>query len=161
MKKVILLILLTLFFHNCFSQTAWVSKYSMVNNVNFFDACFLNANTAWVVGGNSYAQQPCIILKTTNGGDNWTSQSISLTDCTPTAIAFINESTGWMTVSPLGWGGSDWYSYLYYTENGGDYWYQVPTNSLGVIVNSIYPVSPTKVFFASGVGYSWDPDIHI
>jgi len=66
MKKIILIFVIIfhslLFISDCFSQ--WIVQNSGVS-VNLYDVKFLNRYTGWAVGDGG------IIVKTTNGGDNW------------------------------------------------------------------------------------------
>jgi photosystem II stability/assembly factor-like uncharacterized protein len=70
--------------------------------------CFIDENTGWSVGENG------ILLKTTNGGINWTQKTIangwSLYD-----IYFTNDSIGWVTIAyPEG--------KIYKSTDGGNNW---------------------------------------
>jgi len=67
---------------------------------------FIDGNTGWVVG------QYGMILKTTNGGNNWIKQA-SNTNVNLFSTHFVNKSTGWAV-------GEN--SYILKTINGGDTW---------------------------------------
>jgi photosystem II stability/assembly factor-like uncharacterized protein len=63
MKKYCILILL-FFYSSLYGQ--WINQNSGVTN-NLYDIKFINKYTGWICGNN-------VILKTTNGGDNWFQQ---------------------------------------------------------------------------------------
>jgi photosystem II stability/assembly factor-like uncharacterized protein len=67
----------------------------------------VNANTGYVCGNNGR------LLKSINGGLNWSIQNPSSTD-TLVSIDFVNELTGWCA-------GRD---FIVYTTNGGSQWYR-------------------------------------
>src|SRR5947207_14684799 len=71
MTKLILFIIVncSLLTTNCFSQ--WLQQTSGVTTP-LYNIQFVNLNTGWATGSNS------IILKTTDGGNNWFQQTINL-----------------------------------------------------------------------------------
>lgn len=72
------------------------------------DTHFINADTGWVVGKGP------TILKTTNGGISWISQSSSISEDV-LSVYFLDSLNGWVG----GYGGS-----IYKTTNGGITWSQ-------------------------------------
>ena len=71
MKKIIVLISLTLVNSSIFSQTGWVQQASGTTN-NLYSVQFLNSSTGFVSGANG------TFLRTTNGGLNWILSSTNL-----------------------------------------------------------------------------------
>lgn len=91
----------------------------------FFAVHFINFNTGWVCG------QDGMIFKSTNAGDNWTSQSFNTSSYRD--IWFTNENTGWVC-----WSGS---TQIRKTTNGGANWQsQTLPNFGGVAMNFITPL---------------------
>lgn len=80
------------------------------DNNNFYSVFFLNQNTGWI-GGNG------IVLKTTNGGENWINQ-LTTHAIKVRSIQFTNGNTGWFCGDSLA-GGK-----IYCSTNGGDSWIQ-------------------------------------
>jgi len=115
------------------AQSGWVQQTSGTT-YDLYSVNFINPNSGWTVGQN-YDLKNGIILKTSNGGDNWDVQvidSIRLRD-----IQFIDENTGWIT------GGNvftDFNSFVSFkTTDGGTNW------DTTQIVNNVG--SPGKIFF--------------
>ena len=54
----------------------WIYQNSGTNE-RFMTSYFVNANTGWAAGNDG------TILKTTNGGDTWFSQSVATSDNVP------------------------------------------------------------------------------
>ena len=75
MKKLILtLSLLTLFVNISFSQPGWFWQNPLPQGNNLTSVKFINTTTGWAVGIEG------TILRTTNGGTNWTSQTSGTTN---------------------------------------------------------------------------------
>lgn len=74
MKRILLIIVITiqvlLVSDNCNSQ--WVAQSLPVNPELIYCMKFWNKNTGWISTGNFQSAYIPKILKTTNGGDNWT-----------------------------------------------------------------------------------------
>jgi hypothetical protein len=86
---------------------------------------FVNLNTGWVIGlGGS-------ILKTTNGGDNWFSQSGSIQYDFMSA-EFINPETGWLV-------GTE--GIILKTTNGGNNWFSQSSTTTNQL-NSVKFINP-------------------
>jgi photosystem II stability/assembly factor-like uncharacterized protein len=108
------------------------------------DFHFANENTGWLGGQNGS------IGKTTNGGINWTFQTLQghASDYI-TAINFLNINTGWVVTNCCG--GINSYAYLFKTTNSGVNWEQVGTEAIGVSTNSIAPLNKDTIFFSMGI----------
>ena len=84
---------------------------------NISSIFFINILTGWMVGQS-------VVLKTTSGGNNWLSYSISYSLY---SVRFVNDQTGWV----CGSSGS-----IYFTTNGGTNWTQQQT-SITSTLNSL------------------------
>ena len=114
MKAVIkILALLFLMSFSVKAQWFWQNPLPQGNTLNSVD--FINSNTGWAVGGYG------TILKTTNGGTNWTSQT-SGTSNTLCSVNFVDQNTGWAvgesgTILKTTNGGTNWISQTSGTTN--------------------------------------------
>jgi photosystem II stability/assembly factor-like uncharacterized protein len=122
MKKIILLTSL-LFFAiviNVFAQGTWTSQTSGVTtSLNCVST--VDANVAWI-GGNGG-----VILKTVNGGTNWTSVANTTVGTADVyAICGIDANICLVSTSPAN-------TFVYRTSNGGANWTQVFTEVTGFI----------------------------
>ncbi|MGE5353163.1 MAG: YCF48-related protein [Acidobacteriota bacterium] len=118
MKKSVTIFLVLLCTFSVFGQTWTLQKSGTSNQLRH--VFFVDANTGWVVGDRT-------ILKTTDGGTNWTPQgTMPLTSYLQIGCYFIDANTGWIG----GEGG------VYKTTDGGKTW----NNQSG-------PFGITKVFF--------------
>ncbi|MBM4159180.1 MAG: T9SS type A sorting domain-containing protein [Ignavibacteria bacterium] len=93
------------------AQSGWFYQNSGTNFA-LNDVYFINENTGWIAGYS-------IVLKTTNGGLNWISQTLP-EQTNNTGIYFLNENTGFITgdISQI----YQSYLYLFKTTNGGINW---------------------------------------
>ncbi|MCX6162508.1 MAG: YCF48-related protein [Ignavibacteriae bacterium] len=116
----LLLSIQTLFINNCPANCGWYSLNSGTTQ-GLRSVYFVNSNTGWVVGWGS------TVLKTTNGGNNWISQS-AYGDFQ--SVTFIDQFTGWIV------GGGP---QIYKTTNGGNNWTAktLPSASLQLIVKFV------------------------
>jgi photosystem II stability/assembly factor-like uncharacterized protein len=88
----------------------WIEKTSSPAPSSYWDMCFVNETTGWVVGENN-PTGPGIVKKTIDGGETWFEQTIPFQYHLET-INFINEQFGWILGSDL----------LLHTTNSGDDW---------------------------------------
>ena len=98
-----------------FAQNGWQIQQSGVN-LNLKSVCFVNSNTGWVTGDSG------VILKTTNGGQNWIRQ-ISNTNKALSHIVFTNSQNG--TAAGSSYEYNPWCFerlVVLATSNGGDTW---------------------------------------
>jgi photosystem II stability/assembly factor-like uncharacterized protein len=82
--------------------------------------CYLDSQHAWVLTYDSAKNEPGL-LRTTNGGESWTSFK------TPVFFRefhFFNPNFGVATFTSVGMGQADWL--FYETQDGGANWVQVP-----------------------------------
>jgi hypothetical protein len=87
-RKYILSLFIFLFFtSSLFSQQYWLNMVSPVN-LDLKKSCFLDTLNGWVAGDSG------LIMKTSNGGLNWTRQN-SKTRLPVNEIFFLNNRLGW------------------------------------------------------------------
>ena len=103
----------TIFLLISFTSTAqWIQQTSGTEKL-LATVYFLNENTGWTAGMDG------TILKTTNAGENWFSQSISTLD-NIRSIFFTDSLNGWIALyewTPFRHGS------IYHTTNGGTSWF--------------------------------------
>lgn len=77
--------------------TTWnvVTNTGLTTNHNSKSLFFLNSNVGWIGSKLNGSTDNAIILKTTDGGLNWTSQSTPAMN--PFSISFWDENNGWFT----------------------------------------------------------------
>lgn len=90
-----------------FSQSGWYYQNFGGNDLNSIR--FVNSNTGWAVGYNG------TIMKTTNGGSNWSVQSVGAGYILE-SVDFADVNTGWT----VGWNFSG--GKIFKTTNGGTNW---------------------------------------
>ncbi|CAN5419618.1 hypothetical protein BH10BAC5_BH10BAC5_19230 [soil metagenome] len=89
---------------NLYSQS-WVQQNSGTSK-HLRDVYFINQNTGYIVGGSNIG----IVLKTTNGGNNWNQINIG-SDLVSYSVLFLNAQTGFIahnTISKTTDSGSNW-----------------------------------------------------
>jgi photosystem II stability/assembly factor-like uncharacterized protein len=114
--KILIIVVSTGIAHNSYSQSGW---FKQVSNTSSFlrDIFMINSQTGWIAGFNG------TILKTTDSGVNWFSQSGDFSrDMDIFHIFFTSSTTGWfsgytdVTGSSIG--------FIYKTTNSGNNWFQ-------------------------------------
>ena len=119
----------------------WMEKLSEINDCRFETVYFKDATTGWVGGASeyNYPNEPWVVLlKTTDGGDNWTPQ-ISNKHGITVCIRFCDETVGWASGRGDQW--SNQYALNYKTTDGGSNWiHQTDLNNIWL--NSMYFVNP-------------------
>ncbi len=117
MKKIspFLLVITFIIQLNVFSQTGWIQVYNggSPSQNNVLDITFINQLTGFAAGGHPSLGY---VLKTTNGGQSWTT-SLS-TGTALQSLSFVSENTGYVV------GGYNPVSLIYKTTNGGQTWSQ-------------------------------------
>ena len=135
MKKLFTIFLFTALINSdAFTQTGWFSQNDKpmaewLNSVYFFDS-----NTGWAVGSDS------VILKTTNGGINWTSH-LSGTGNTLYSVYFPDNNTGWAV-------GSN--STILKTTNSGTSWISQTNGADYVTFSTVYFIDENTGWTAGG-----------
>ncbi|HRE41869.1 MAG TPA: T9SS type A sorting domain-containing protein [Ignavibacteria bacterium] len=111
-KKQFALIIFILISGNLFAQNFWLPLSAPVER-DLRDLYFLDSLRGWVSGDAG------VILKTTNGGLNWTDQNSGVTTDIY-EIFFLNENLGWAITWNLKF--PEYYSIILSTTNGGETW---------------------------------------
>ncbi len=114
-KKLIILLLIIISLHtsNCFSQ--WMLQQSGVTSP-LEDIEFIDRNTGWACGNSG------VVLKTTNGGTNWTTQITNVPNKHILGIHPVNDNV----VYAVGY-----YGTILKTTNGGNEWIAIENEPIG------------------------------
>lgn len=129
-----------------------------------------DAQTIYACG--AYSGSPCVI-KSTNGGNNWSYINMSSYASALVDVRFINAQQGFVTgtATPATDGGV-----VLYTNNGGQTWAEVFKSKAGVkeyvwkiqeldslhwycSLESTAPSAPTKIIYSKNGGFAWDTSI--
>lgn len=150
MKKITRFILfVVLFYITERTHTQWIEQITG-SKLTKYNVKFVNENTGWVTGTNS------LILKTTNGGNNWIQMTGSATtNSSLNGISFINVNTGWVCAS-LG--------VIWKTTNGCATWDSLYTGNIGTLRDIQFVNSQTgwvvgrnnRAFRTTNGGLQWD-----
>lgn len=105
MKKIIL-ILIIIIFYALNTKSQWKEQYSGTNE-NLYDVKFLNRYTGWTVGDGG------VILKTTNGGENWINIMSPAIGKPLSGISIVDSNVVYVT---------GWFETIIKTTNGGLNW---------------------------------------
>lgn len=119
MKKILLImILLSLFNSNIYSQSGWYQQFCpTISKVS--QIFFINEQSGWVCADSLK------VFKTTNSGNSWTFTQFPPFHYIPSlnSIYFINDLTGWTVGGDYVLGTQ--FGYIYKTTNGGNTWVQI------------------------------------
>jgi photosystem II stability/assembly factor-like uncharacterized protein len=125
------------------AETPWLILNSGITK-NLNSVCFANSDTGYATGENG------TILKTINGGNNWTSQTSNTTE--PLAsVFFVNADTGYAV-------GGNWGKYIILkTIDGGTNWVSKATGT-GFNLQSVYFVDADTGYAVGGddLNYSYE-----
>lgn len=123
MKNIFKILLPLLFSANVYSQSGWFEQESGTD-ITLHSVQMTDHNTGYAVGGdilldgNSNALDRGVIIKTTNGGISWLTQTPSGFDKILYSVCFLNNSTGYAA-------GKDNQNHaVFKTTNGGNNWIQ-------------------------------------
>lgn len=140
---------------------SWVIQDGPTQN-NIADIFFLDRDRGWASSFN-FTQSPygTILLKTTDGGDNWTQEPYPEENIFINCILYLDELNGWMGGSPHA---------LVRTTDGGQTWQQasIDTATLAffpvlkiVFCNDNYGYASGGMFDIAGVIWrTWDGGDH-
>ena len=95
------------------SGETWSVIYNEGSNYPFYSICFVSENIGYIVGGDPFVSGG-VIMKTTNGGDNWQIQ-LSGTDVIYNSVYFIDEYRGFAA-------GTSGVGIISETIDGGETW---------------------------------------
>jgi photosystem II stability/assembly factor-like uncharacterized protein len=119
----------------------WVFQDSKTTN-EIVDVFFLNRNLGWAVEWNSSSFPfGTILLKTTNGGENWSSATYREDNLFMTCILFLDSLTGWMGGDPHA---------LVKTTDGGISWEQAAIDSSNLAFFPVFSIA----FYNNQYGYA-------
>ncbi len=129
MIKRIGIFVMVLFYSFISAQT--LTKQFQQTRYDFKDLCMVDASTGWVVGGVHWDQDEkqykATILKTINGGIDWTVQSVDIYE-NLWDVHFIDIEKGWA----VGDSGA-----IVHTTNGGDTWIRQDIGT-SLLIKSVY-----------------------
>jgi photosystem II stability/assembly factor-like uncharacterized protein len=141
---------------------SWAQILSGSNSTSLWSGDFiystylLNENVGWAVGrrNQSWPAESGLILKTTNEGKIWKTQSYEYASSAELKhVYFINENIGW-TVGMSYSQGMSYYGRGYYTTDGGEIW-----NTLGQFENT--NLTSNNFYFINGnTGWMVDDKIY-
>ncbi len=155
MKYLIILLLIII----CLLRISVAQTWSSMNSgttTGLTSVYFTSSSTGWVTGWHTNLSG--VILKTTNSGINWVSQSIPPGVSTPNMIFMINSSTGYIctrtgNIIKTTNGGAQWS--LQHTQPGGDFLSIKFTNS-----NTGYAVgNPGLIVKTTNAGTTWEQQV--
>jgi photosystem II stability/assembly factor-like uncharacterized protein len=125
MKLLLKLIFAVLLFSSLvYSQ--WLPQNSGTNK-RFMTSYFLNESIGWAAGDEG------TIVKTTDGGITWLSQSVTTSDNIH-SIHFVDPQNGWIALYGFT---PDRHGRVMHTDNGGDTW-TIQLSIFGATLHSIY-----------------------
>jgi photosystem II stability/assembly factor-like uncharacterized protein len=129
----------------------------------FTDITFLNVNTGWGIGfsGSDVGPLIDIMIRTTNGGNNWITliqDTISGSYTALKHIQFVNENTGYFLNQ-----------YLYKSIDGGSNWFLLDTTVLSNQIRSFHFINKdtgwaggtfsSKILRTTNGGSSWEEQV--
>ena len=79
------------------SGANWTTCFTFDLGYNFEDIVFVDSLTGWIVGENTAGEDVPVILKSSDGGDNWYPEEIEMQrrNGRLSSICCIDSSTGW------------------------------------------------------------------
>lgn len=140
MKKLFVL-LIFLICNIAVSQTGWYFQNSGTSRC-LNSLYFVNSNTGWAVGDS-------VVLKTTNGGQNWISQTIPV-QAVIRSVHFLNANTGFLAGDKNYLSSYVMGTYVFKTTNGGVNWNTIYSYTPSIIgtayINDVYAVNENVIF---------------
>lgn len=157
-RDLIIIILLLVAGREAFAVDHWLTMQSPTNK-NLRAMFFTDSLKGWI-GGDSG-----LILKTTNGGQNWTQQPTGL-NTTVYSIFFSNENTGYALAWELDNTPPNFYGTRYlFTTNGGTVWNNLLFPDTNYFANTVYfrdlqngylGGTQGKIYFTTDGGQAWN-----
>lgn len=139
MKKIYLMLLIAFTSYLCNAQ--WSVNYGGIQTETLRSAYFLNGSSGYVVGGNEFNPGSALILKTNDGGINWTPQ-VAGVDTGLRAVYSIDENTS----IACGFAGN-----IIKTTDGGANWVLKASGTINTL-RSMYFTSATVGFICGSAG---------
>ena len=146
MKKLFFIFLILITYYSLLiAQSGWIESPTSANRA-IRDIYFVNANTGWGVGDST-------IIKSTNGGLNWTRQYFYYLGITANfnTVRFLNEYTGYAAGGHYTGFYDFYYNYIFKTTDGGLNWnllYNVQGGASSVITK-IFPIDENIIYLTS------------
>ncbi len=136
-----ILVFCAIFIIKVYPQAGWFTQNSGDTNT-LRSIFFVNPNTGWAVGYYG------TVLKTTNSGMNWNSQTISYPPSALLEVYFINNNTGWIV------GGYIEYLYtdrvILKTTDGGQNWSSLLFDN-GAPLHSVFFINSLVGWVGGGI----------
>ena len=127
--------------HTADGGITWVAQESPTDN-DIINVFFLDRNRGWASSTNfSTVPYGTVLLKTINGGADWTGSSYPVDDIFITCILYLDSLNGWMGGKPHA---------LVKTTDGGITWTQA---AIDTSVLAFFPVLGIR-FYDSNYGYA-------
>lgn len=159
--KIVLLLVIyyVLFTYSVEAQQYW-SRISSPVLTDLKDCFFIDKNTGWISGDDGK------IIKTTNGGNNWSIQNTGLANNIE-EIFFLNVSTGWALAWEINPDSTSFMgTIILKTSNGGNNWIRTMYPDTNYFLSSVFFLDeftgftggvPAKILKTSDGGSSWHP----
>jgi len=136
--------------HTSNSGANWVLQQNWTNEFPIDDIFFINRNLGWAIS-NDFFFHGTMMLRTTNGGSNWTNSRYPDSTLVFNTIYFLDSTTGFMS------GAS---GLIYKTTNAGNNWFNCYIDSSYCAL--LYLMPKTKFYFVNSmVGYACGGQIDI
>lgn len=159
MKRIIFYVFLHLVFISSALHSQWQTQYNGTTKI-LWSSYFIDANTGFVFGDSA------VVLKTTNGGTNWTNVDIGIANSYSTGRGFMQDANKiYIPASNhVGVGGGD--GKILYSSNGGTNWItQLNTpllHGMGMVLftdlNTGYASGGDGSFYkTTNSGTNWNP----
>jgi photosystem II stability/assembly factor-like uncharacterized protein len=125
----------------------WIKRYkSNLQNEHIWNIMFINRSIGFGSIEAYFPGNPAAIIKTTNGGVNWTRMTVTGTGINLDPIGFANALTGW-TADHMSTG-------LVQTTNGGLNWTYI---SIGSNIHGIFVLSDSIAYASGKQVYKFTP----
>lgn len=136
MKKFLIILIIFIATSEIYPQSNWV-RHQTEFTVNLREIFFADSLNGWIAGDSG------IIIHTSDGGNNWNTQSRVIDDYI-LDISFVNINTGW--AAAWNFNGLNQYSVIYKTTNSGQEWIRTLYADTVFLINSIYFLNEQKGF---------------
>ncbi|MDI6804607.1 MAG: YCF48-related protein [Bacteroidota bacterium] len=137
------------------------TNWNPISSGSFILPYFINANDGFAINVGPDIPPPYVILQTSDGGVNWTTQYVDTTQGALNALHFTDVNNGWVVGSK---------GKIFKTSNGGTNWHRISHPSMNTNPNSkaLHFISSTigwigtddgmgsrKVIHTTDAGNSW------
>lgn len=136
MKNLLIIILFFITAAEIYPQSNWLRQQTDFTE-NLREIYFADSLYGWIAGDSG------IIIHTSDGGDNWKTQSRIVNDYI-LDIYFVNRNTGW--AAAWNFDGISQYSVIYKTTNSGQDWTRTLYADTVFLINTIYFLNEQRGF---------------